>query len=167
MRKYGDYSDLNEVTASQIKEIINEIEARGIDCTIFYGFPLIELDNTTTIMKGCIISRKGVIILHDSPDERKVYWRHMNKTIMECPSISELIMDSDVKLIRYEKCEDLATIISDMDSSNEDIMNGQDVDLLVAVIQKAYNLSKFDDRVLEKENSIGAVIKRRNNQVIV
>ena len=26
MRKYGDYSDLNEVTASQIKEIINEIE---------------------------------------------------------------------------------------------------------------------------------------------
>ena len=167
MRKYGDYSDLNEVTASQIKEIINEIEARGIDCTIFYGFPLIELDNTTTIMKGCIISRKGVIILHDSPDERKVYWRHMNKTIMECSSISELIMDSDVKLIRYEKCEDLATIISDMDSSNEDIMNGQDVDLLVAVIQKAYNLSKFDDRVLEKENSIGAVIKRRNNQVSI
>lgn len=52
MRKYGDYSDLNEVTASQIKEIINEIEARDIDCTIFYGFPLIELDNTTTIMKG-------------------------------------------------------------------------------------------------------------------
>lgn len=167
MRKYGDYSGLNELTVSQIKKIINEIEVQGIDCTMFYGFPLIELDNTTTIMKGCIISRKGIIILHDSNDERKVYWRHMNKTIMECPSISELIMDPDIKLIQYEKCENLGAIISRINNSNENIMTSEDVDLLVAVIQKAYNLSKFDDRVLEKEDSLGAIIKRRNNQVSI
>lgn len=167
MRKYGDYSGLNELTVSQIKKIINEIEVQGIDCTMFYGFPLIELDNTTTIMKGCIISRKGIIILHDSNDERKVYWRHINKTIMECPSISELIMDPDIKLIQYEKCENLGAIISRINNSNENIMTSEDVDLLVAVIQKAYNLSKFDDRVLEKEDSLGAIIKRRNNQVSI
>lgn len=167
MRKYGDYSGLNELTVDQIKKIISEIEIQGIDCTMFYGFPLIELDNTTTIMKGCIISRKGIIILHDSNDERKVYWRHMNKTIMECPSISELTMDSDISLIQYEKCENLESIISCIDSSNEDIMTSEDVDLLVAVIQKAYNLSKFDDRTLEKEDSIGAIIKRRNNRVSI
>ena len=167
MRKYGDYSGLNELTVSQIKKIINEIEVQGIDCTMFYGFPLIELDNTTTIMKGCIISRKGIIILHDSNDERKVYWRHMNKTIMECPSISDLIMDPDIKLIQYEKCENLGAIISRINNSNENIMTSEDVDLLVAVIQKAYNLSKFDDRVLEKEDSLGAIIKRRNNQVSI
>lgn len=167
MRKYGDYSGLNELTVSQIKKIINEIEVQGIDCTMFYGFPLIELDNTTTIMKGCIISQKGIIILHDSNDERKVYWRHMNKTIMECPSISELIMDPDIKLIQYEKCENLGAIISRINNSNENIMTSEDVDLLVAVIQKAYNLSKFDDRVLEKEDSLGAIIKRRNNQVSI
>lgn len=167
MRKYGDYSGLNELTVSQIKKIINEIEVQGIDCTMFYGFPLIELDNTTTIMKGCIISQKGIIILHDSNDERKVYWRHMNKTIMECPSISDLIMDPDIKLIQYEKCENLGAIISRINNSNENIMTSEDVDLLVAVIQKAYNLSKFDDRVLEKEDSLGAIIKRRNNQVSI
>ena len=39
-----------------------------IPCTIFYGFPLIELDNTCTTMKGCIISKKGIIILFDLAD---------------------------------------------------------------------------------------------------
>ena len=167
MRKYGDYSGLNELTASQIKRIIDGISELNLDCTIFYGFPLIELDNTTTIMKGCIVSKKGIIILHDSNDERKVYWRHINKTIMECPSISELIMDPDVNLIKYEKCENYTNIVSIMDDCNEDIMTKEDVDFLVAVIQKAYNLSKFDDRTIDKEDSIGAIIKKRNNQVSV
>ena len=125
------------------------------------------MDNTTTIMKGCIVSKKGIIILHDSNDERKVYWRHINKTIMECPSISELIMDLDVNLIKYEKCENYTNIVSIMDDRNEDIMTKEDVDFLVAVIQKAYNLSKFDDRTIDKEDSIGAIIKKRNNQVSV
>lgn len=167
MRKYGDYTGLNEFTANQIKTIIVEAEKRDVDCTIFYGFPLIELDNTTTIMKGCIISQKGIIILHDSNDERKVYWRHINKTIMECPSISDLIMDPDITLIKYEECKNIENIISNIDDSNNDIMSKEDVDLLVAVIQKAYNLSKFDDRNIIKPNSIGAVIKRRNNQVSI
>lgn len=167
MRKYGDYSGLNELSATHINQIILELDSQNVDCTIFYGFPLIELDNTTTIMKGCIISTKGIVILHDSIDERKVYWRHINKTIMECPSISELTMDPDIKLIRYEKCENLASIMSLLDDSNDDIMSKQDVDLLVAVIQKAYNLTKFDDRIIEKEDSIGAIIKRRNNQVSI
>lgn len=167
MRKYGDYSGLDELTANQIKGIIHEIGKQNIDCTIFYGFPLIELDNTTTIMKGCIISKKGIIILHDSNDERKVYWRHINKTIMECPSISELLMDPDIALIKYEKCENISNIISLIGDSNIDVMTKSDVDFLIAVIQKAYNLSKFDDRIIDKENSIGAIIKSRNNQVSI
>lgn len=166
MRKYGDYSGLSETTSSHLQNLILQLEAQNCNCTIFYGFPLIELDNTTTIMKGCIISQKGIIILHDSDDERKVYWRHINKTIMECPSISELIMEPDLNLIKYRKCDDLQNIMQSLEFDN-DIMSEQDVDFLVAVIQKAYNLTKFDNRITENSNTIGAIIKKRNNQVSV
>ncbi len=166
MRKYGDYSELTESNANEIATIVQKIEEKGISCTLFYGFPLIELDNTSTIMKGCIISSKGIIILHDSDDERKVYWRHINKTIMECPSVSDLAMDPSSGLLSFKKCNDVDGIVNQL-LNNDDIMSIDDVDLLVAVIQKAYNLSKFDDRAIQNEDSIGNIIKKRNNKVSI
>lgn len=166
MRKYGDYSELTESNANEIATIVQKIEEKDISCTLFYGFPLIELDNTSTIMKGCIISSKGIIILHDSDDERKVYWRHINKTIMECPSVSDLAMDPSSGLISFKKCNDIDGIVNQL-LNNDDIMSIDDVDLLVAVIQKAYNLSKFDDRAIQNKDSIGSIIKKRNNKVSI
>lgn len=166
MRKYGDYSELTEINASEINNIVQKIESAKIECTLFYGFPLIELDNTSTIMKGCIISAKGIMILHDSDIEKKVYWRHINKTIMECPSVSDLAMDPTSGLISFKKCNDVDGILEHLRNSN-DLMSISDVDLLVAVIQKAYNLSKFDNRSIQKEDSIGSIIKKRNNKVSI
>lgn len=166
MRKFGDFSELSENNVKAIEKIINGIESKGLSCSLFYGFPLIELDNSSTIMKGCIISSKGVLILHSLNDEKMVYWRHINKTIMECPTISELAMDPSVGLIAFKNLEETESII-DYIENKEDIMAEKDVDLLVAVIQKAYNLSKFDNRPINKPESIGSVIKERNNKVNV
>lgn len=166
MRKFGDFSELSENNVQAIEKIINGIESKGLSCSLFYGFPLIELDNSSTIMKGCIISTKGVLILHSLNDEKMVYWRHINKTIMECPKISELAMDPSVGLIAFKNLEETESII-DYIKNKEDIMAENDVDLLVAVIQKAYNLSKFDNRSINKPESIGSVIKERNNKVNV
>lgn len=166
MRKYGDYRELPEETANDISVLVEALEKQEVACTLFYGFPLIELDNTSTIMKGCIISTKGIIILHDSADEKKVYWRHVNKTIMECPNISDLAMDSTSGLITFNKCNEVEQILGLL-KTRCDIMATSDVDLLVAVIQKAYNLSKFDDRQINNTNSLGNIIKRRNNQISI
>ena len=68
MRKFGDFSELSESSVQAIEKIINGIESKGLPCSLFYGFPLIELDNSSTIMKGCIISTKGVLILHSLKD---------------------------------------------------------------------------------------------------
>ena len=166
MRKFGDFSELSENNVQAIEKIINGIESKGLSCSLFYGFPLIELDNSSTIMKGCIISSKGVLILHSLNDEKMVYWRHINKTIMECPTISELAMDPSVGLIAFKNLEETESVINYIENK-EDIMAEKDVDLLVAVIQKAYNLSKFDNRPINKPESIGSVIKERNNKVNV
>lgn len=166
MRKFGDFSELSENNVQAIEKIINGIESKGLSCSLFYGFPLIELDNSSTIMKGCIISTKGVLILHSLNDEKMVYWRHINKTIMECPTISELAIDPSVGLISFKNLDEIESIIDYLETK-EDIMSKKDVDLLVAVIQKAYNLSKFDNRQINKPESIGSVIKERNNKVNV
>lgn len=166
MRKFGDFSELSESSVQAIEKIINGIESKGLPCSLFYGFPLIELDNSSTIMKGCIISTKGVLILHSLNDEKMVYWRHINKTIMECPTISELAIDPSVGLISFKNLDEIESIIDYLETK-EDIMSKKDVDLLVAVIQKAYNLSKLDNRQINKPESIGSVIKERNNKVNV
>ena len=110
MRKFGDFTDLSENVARFIEDLVVEIENNGLECSLFYGFPLIELDNTSTIMKGCLISKKGIVILHDSDDEKKVYWRHINKTIMECPNISDLAMDPASGLIKFGRCDSTQAI---------------------------------------------------------
>lgn len=166
MRKYGDFNELSEKTAKDISTIISNIEKMAIPCTIFYGFPLIELDNTCTTMKGCIISQKGIIILFDLDVEKSTFWRHINKTIMECPSLSEKAMDPDFTLIRWCHCDDCSAVQNIL-TKNEDIISQDDVDLLTTVIQKAYNLVKTDNRSIKKNDSIGDIIKRRNNQISI
>ena len=136
MRKFGDFSELSEQTAKNIGIIIAEIERANIDCSIFYGYPLIELDNTSTIMKCCIISQNGILILNDSEQEQKVYHRHILKTILDCQTISDLVMDSKNKLIQFKDCNNIKDILEELNKDIK-ILSTQDVDLLVAVIQKA------------------------------
>ena len=164
MRKFGDFSELSEQTAKNIGIIIAEIERANIDCSIFYGYPLIELDNTSTIMKCCIISQNGILILNDSEQEQKVYHRHILKTILDCQTISDLVMDSKNKLIQFKDCNNIKDILEELNKDIK-ILSTQDVDLLVAVIQKAFNLSKFDNRQIKVSNSLGSIVKRRNNKI--
>ncbi len=166
MRKYGDYSELSEKTAHDISIVLEKTESLNVECTVFYGFPLIELDNTSTTMKGCIISRKGIIILFDTEAEKTTFWRHINKTIMECPSLSEKAMDPNCTLIKWCHCDDYDSI-QQLISNSEDIIQQTDVDMLTTVIQKAYNLTKYDSREIKKPDSIGDIIRRRNNQISI
>lgn len=165
MRKFGDFSELNESDTQKINFLIEKIEMQRIDCTLFYGFPLIELDNSLIIMKGCLISTKGIIILHDSDIDKKVYWRHITKTIMECPSISEKVMDPSVTLITFYHCDNIDEILHTLGQAHADILSDCDVEMLIAVIQKAYNLSKFDSRIIKTHDSLGDIIKKRNNKI--
>ena len=166
MRKYGDFSELSEKTVQDISEIIKLIEDIDFDSTIFYGFPLIELDNTSTTMKGCIISLKGIVILYDTDAEQKTFWRHINKTIMECPSLSEKAMDQSCQLIKFCHCDNVIEL-QDILTKSQEIILQRDVDTLTTVIQKAYNLTKNDTRDIKHTDSIGDIIKRRNNEISI
>ena len=153
MRKYGDFSELSEKTAKDISEIIKVIENEQVESTIFYGFPLIELDNTSTTMKGCIICKKGIVLLYDTDLEKQTFWRHINKTIMECPSLSEKAMEPNCQLIRWCHCNDVISLQKILNESI-DIVEQSEVDMLTTVIQKAYNLTKNDNRSIKKIDSI-------------
>ena len=166
MRKYGDFSELSEKTAKDISEIIKVIENEKVESTIFYGFPLIELDNTSTMMKGCIICKKGIVLLYDTDLEKQTFWRHINKTIMECPSLSEKAMEPNCQLIRWCHCDD-AISLQKILNGNIDIIEQSEVDMLTTVIQKAYNLTRNDNRSIKKIDSIGDIIKKRNNEISI
>lgn len=167
MRKYGDLSELSAEIAHSVEFLISKIEENKIEnCSIYYGYPLIELDSKSFIMKSCILSRKGIIVLYESDEEKKVYYRHIMKLIMECPNISELVMDHSVTLIHYNKFNDTAGIISELTES-DDILSKEDYLLLNAVIQNMYGLSKNDDRELTNTKTLGSLIKARNNAICV
>lgn len=167
MRKYGDFSELSTNITESVGKIISAIESKAIDlCSIYYGYPLIELDNKKFIMKSCILSRKGIIVLYESDDEKKVYYRHMMKLIMDCPNISELAMDPSISLIKYKKFDDIDGVVTELTQS-DDLISHNDYLLLNAVIQKMYGLSKNDDRELTNSTTLGSLIKERNNAICV
>ena len=74
MRKFGEYCDLSAEVVGCIEQIIEKIEQLQIeDISIYYGYPLIELDRQESVMKGCIVSRKGIIALYEIEAEKNIY----------------------------------------------------------------------------------------------
>ena len=65
MKEFGEYNELSDFVAEQIKMIISKVSEIGEeDISIYYGYPIIELDNQESVMKGCIVSRKGIPYLY-------------------------------------------------------------------------------------------------------
>ena len=83
MRIYGEYDGLSQDVINKIekvKDLLNQYQDDEI--ALYYGYPIIEMDGSTNVMKSCIVSRNGIIGLYESDEEAMVYNRHFMKIIM-------------------------------------------------------------------------------------
>ena len=164
MNVFGEFSGLSDEVTRNLKEIISNIsdleEDQKVDISVFYGYPLIQIDKQDSLVKGCIITRKGIIALYEFEDEKNVYYRHFIQLIMESPKLSELYM-AGKQLLHVLSISDVHGIIDSLGC--EDIFEHEDYVQFVGIIQHAYGLNKSDDRHLKSQETLGAIIKKRTN----
>lgn len=160
---YGEDSGLSDEVIRQIEDIKNSLQKySGDEIALYYGYPIIEMDGSRNVMKACIVSLKGIIGLHESDEEAMVYNRHFTKLIMSSKSLSPLFFEG--KKIYYSmRLTDLPRIKEQL--ASEPILSRSLYREINGIIQNFYGLNGKDERELKSENSLGAVIKKRNNEI--
>lgn len=161
MRKFGEYSGLSDKVSNYIEQIIKKLDTLSLkDLSIYYGYPLIELDRQESIMKGCIISCYGIIALYEEKEEESVYRRHFMQMIMASPKLSQLFFDGKQVLA----CKDLTDIDGILAMlSGPKLLSHEEYVQVNGIIQNVYGMNASDDRNISKKDSLGEVIKKRNN----
>lgn len=164
MNVFGEYSGLSDEVTRSLENIISQIsdleEDKKEDVSIFYGYPLIQIDKQDSLVKGCIITRKGLIALYEFDSEKNVYSRHFVQLIMESPKLSDLYLNG-LNPLKILKIDNVRAIIDALNTP--DILEHEDYLQFVGIIQHAYGLNKSDDRNLTSEETLGAIIKKRTN----
>lgn len=166
MYKFGEFSDLPEDIVDGIKLIIDDLEKVGAeDLAIYYGYPIIELDGNSTLMKACIISRTGILALYTEEKEKIVYNRHLSKVMLESPDLSNIFFENPQGIIKFINIIDRKEIIRCL--SQKEILSHGEFRQLNAIIQNIYGLNHKDDRTIKMQSSLGALIKKRNNEIAI
>lgn len=163
MRKFGEYCDLSAEVVGCIEQIIEKIEQLQIeDISIYYGYPLIELDRQESVMKGCIVSRKGIIALYEIEAEKNIYTRHFTQVVMSSPNLSDLYFAGQ-KVLECICLKDIVAILEFLNGN--DLLSREEYKQVNGIIQNVYGMNNTDDREIDKANSLGAIIKKRNNSM--
>ena len=163
MKEFGEFSGLSEKVSEDISEIITYLrELDDEDISIYYGYPMIELDGKESIMKGCIVSRTGIIGLYEVKEEAMVYARHFMQIIMSSETLSPLYFQGvplyeSVELGNIDKIKERFNRAPLFSHSTYKEING--------IIQNIYGLNGKDDRNIEKTGSLGEIIKKRTNDM--
>ena len=71
MRIFGNVDDLPKEIEVKINGLVKKLEQIDYldEISIYYGYPFIELDGKETIMKSCIICKKGIIYIYADDQE--------------------------------------------------------------------------------------------------
>lgn len=166
MRKYGNVEDLPEEIEKKINLLIGKIEEikNNEYVSIYYGYPFIELDGQETIMKACIVSLNGIISVYTNENEKNVYNRHLTKVLLESPILSEIYFAGPQKILHNVSLESVDKILDLLNDTemNFSIKNYKEAN---AIIQNMYGLNNIDERKINNKGTMGALIKKRNNEI--
>lgn len=161
MRKFGEFDGLSENVSEYINRIIEELEKMPEeDISIYYGYPLIELDKQESTMKCCIVCRYGIIAFYEEENEKKVYERHFTQVIMSSQRLSELYFEQKkiLECLQISSYKEIESIFQ-----REELLTHEEYKMVNGIIQNVYGMNLSDNRMISDELSLGAKIKKRNN----
>ena len=113
-------------------------------------------------MKSCIVCSKGIIFIYSDPKEIAVYQRHLSKLLLDSPTLSEILWESNpLRSVQIDKPEEVIELLE----TGQDIFTEINCREANAIIQNVYGLNNTDDREIHNSSSLGALIKERNNEI--
>ena len=163
MKEFGELSSLSSEIENRVRGIIDKISASNQDpISVYYGYPVVSLDSKENIMKCCIVSTKGIIALCEIEREKTIYKRHLTQIMMEDEILSNLLFSNEgmINCLLFDESNRIDEILN-----HQDMMSRDQYKAINGIIQHIYGLNESDERTVSKENTLGALIKRRNNQM--
>lgn len=166
MQKYGNVEDLPQDIEEKINVLITKMEQieNHDSISIYYGYPFIELDGQETIMKACIVSLNGIISVYTNDNEKNVYNRHLTKVLLDSQVLSEIYFADPQKVLHNVMIDSMDWIL-ELLTDTEQCFSVENYKEANAIIQNMYGLNHIDERKINNEGTMGALIKKRNNEI--
>ena len=158
---YGEQNLLN----ADIKNAINSFKEKNKnykdDVYIYTQYPIEIVGDNKLTLKVLIVSKKGIAFLSTTDDDKTIYRRYVIRTCYNINNIAEML-EKNERVIFFLTITELHNYLL---TDKNDILDKSDLNLFNAEFQKANALTLCDSRNINKENSIGALIKKRNSAI--
>ena len=161
MRKFGEFDGLADNVVHYINEIVKELEkVEEEDISIYYGYPIIELDRQESTMKCCVVCRHGLVVFYEEENEKTVYTRHFTQIVMSSDRLSELYFEQKnvLESLPFASYKNVDLVFQE-----EQLLTHEEYKMVNGIIQNVYGMNSADERSISNEMSLGAKIKKRNN----
>lgn len=147
------------------QEIFEKIEetCKNKIAFMYYGFPFIESNETKIKIKSILICKNGIFVYYSTDEEKKKYRRFLINLFTGSDKLYELY-ENNGNIFTFYNSSEIAHII-DLISEESDVISMENLDELNMIIQKTFGLTKKDERIVTTQNSIGGLIKLRNNRL--
>lgn len=147
------------------QEIFEKIEeaCKNKIAFIYYGFPFIEANETKIKIKSILICKNGIFVYYSTNEEKKKYRRFLINLFTGSDKLYELYENNENIFTFYNSSE--IEHVVDLMCMENDVMSVENLDELNMMIQKTFGLTKKDERSVTTQNSIGGLIKLRNNRL--
>ncbi|MBU5428434.1 ATP-binding domain-containing protein [Tissierella pigra] len=159
--KYGSLDFLSEPVSEKILDIIEVLEELDIDFYIYYGYPVIDEKENKDYVKGIIITKGKIILLYEHEQEINIYGSILLEHLASDSSLFRIFSNynnyvSQIKILDFdrEKAEEIRNF--------EEAFTETEIKKINRAIQKAFNLTSEDKRILNSTDSLGAILKERN-----
>ena len=116
MRIFGDYKK-NENDELFFNELESKLKDTKKDISIYFGYPIIEMDNSKNFLKSILICESGIYVYYDTDEEKKTFKRFITKTIMDSPDVFDLYEDN-YNIVTYYTREQIQEIFDNICNSS-------------------------------------------------
>lgn len=161
MRVFGEDIYLTDKVISlwnQIKDEYNE----NNDMVIYSSYPYIESEGKEFVFQILILSLKGVFVYCNQDSEKKMYMKYIMKLLDGVDFVYEMIYQG-AQFVNF--FYDDIDLFKNMYDNSEVKFDKNQLLLIESRFQMANGINSTDERKVEKVDSVGDRIKRKNNRI--
>lgn len=159
--RYGTTDMLSIKVKEAITSFNNNNDLSEDTIYLYTEYPCEPLEEGYLFLKVLIISKKGIFYVDVSPEDRGIYRKFIQIACINIESLAEKI-DENKKISRIISVDEFASMNLQMMDDN---LSNKEVEEFNAYFQKSDSLRKKDNRNIKNNNSLGALIKIRNNEI--
>ncbi len=163
IKDFGIKSAVSSEDVSFFDLLKKKLEVQNIVGSLYCGYPIYEQDKKKVTLRCILNCKYGIFVFYGKDEEKKSYQRYITNIITTSERLSELFFSQNLNL---EYC---ALSEFSIDCFIDSILKKNESDVALAIfdqaIQKCFGLNHEDNRVIKKSDSIGSIIKKRNQSI--